>query len=92
MVQLPDLWYNMLQWDYPSRLFSWAQNFIYTKSLGKYHSLAKKGSLMKEHPPPTFGPVSCIGSKFSQMSAHPGATFKWSLRSMASSAMRISGK
>ena len=49
-------------------------------------------SLVKERPPPTFGPISCIGSKFTQMSAHPGVSFAWSLRSTASSALRISGK
>ena len=26
-------------------------------------------------PPPTFGPISCIGSKFTQMSTHPRASF-----------------
>ena len=29
-----------------------------------YRSLAKKGPFMKERPPATFGPISCIGSKF----------------------------
>ena len=29
-----------------------------------YCSLAKKGPLMKERPPPTICPISCIGSKF----------------------------
>ena len=29
----------------------------------------------KQHPPPNFGPISCIGSKFTRMSAHPGASF-----------------
>ena len=24
-----------------------------------------------------FGPISCIGSKFTRMSAHPGASFAW---------------
>ena len=54
--------------------------------------IAKKGPLMKEHPPPTFGPFSCTGSKFTRMSTHPGASFAWSLRSTASSTMRISRK
>ena len=30
--------------------------------------------------------------RVTRMSAHPGASFAWSLRSTASSAMRISGK
>ena len=92
MVQLPNLWYNMLQWDYQSRLFSRAQNFIYTKSLGKNRSLANKGPRMKECPPPPFDPISGIGSRFTQMSTHPIASFTWGLRSISSSAMRISGK
>ena len=37
-----------------------------------YRSLAKKGPLTKERPPPTFRPISCTGSKFTRMSAHPG--------------------
>ena len=57
-----------------------------------YRSLAKKGPFTKERPPPTRGPISCIGSKFIWISAHPGASFAWSLRSTASNAMRISGK
>ena len=55
-------------------------------------SVAKKGPFTKEYPPSTFGPISCIGSKFIWMSAHPGASFASSLRSTASSAMRVSGK
>ena len=46
--------------------------------------------LVKERPPPTFGPISCTGSMFTQMSTHPGASFAWSLRSTASSAICIS--
>ena len=57
-----------------------------------YRSVAKKGQLTKEHPPPTFGPISCIGSKFTWMSAHPGASFAWCLRRTSLSTMRISGK
>ena len=30
---------------------------------------------LEKHPPPTFCPISCIGLKFTQMSAHPGASF-----------------
>ena len=52
-----------------------------------YCSLGKDRPLTKEHPPPTFGSISHIGSKFTQMRAHPGASFAWSLRSTASSAM-----
>ena len=37
----------------------------------------------------TFGPISYIGSKSIWMSDHPGASFTWSLRSTASSAMHI---
>ena len=37
-------------------------------------------------------PISCIGSKFTQMRAHTGASFTWSLRSTASSAVHIWGK
>ena len=58
----------------------------------RYRSLAKERPLPKERPSPTFGPISCIGSKFTRMSAHHGASFAWSLKSTASSAMRISGK
>ena len=36
-----------------------------------YRSLAKKGPLTKERPYPTFGPISCIGSKFTRMGAQP---------------------
>ena len=43
----------------------------------------------EEHPPPTFGSISCVGSKFTGMSNHLGLSFMWSLRSTASSAMRI---
>ena len=32
---------------------------------------------MKERPSPTFGPISCIGSKSVWMSAHPGASITW---------------
>ena len=38
------------------------------------------------HPPP-FGPISCTGFKFTWMSAHPGVSFTWSLRSKASNTM-----
>ena len=38
-------------------------------------SLVKKSPLTKECPPPTFGPIFCIGSKFTWMRAHPGASF-----------------
>ena len=48
-------------------------------------------SLRKEHLPPTFGPMYCIGSKFTWMSAHTIASFVWSLRSTPSSAMHIWG-
>ena len=61
-----------------------------TSGTHAYRSLMKKGPLTKERPPPTFGPISCIGSKFTWMSAHPGASFAWRLRSTTSSAMRIS--
>ena len=49
----------------------------------------KTAHSQKEHPPPTLGSISCIGSKFttSRVSVHPGASFAWSLRSAASSAM-----
>ena len=33
---------------------------------------------VKEHPPPTFGLISCIESKFTQTSAYPGESFMWS--------------
>ena len=36
----------------------------------------KERPLTKECPPPTFGPISCIRSKFTQMSAHPGVSSK----------------
>ena len=35
-------------------------------------SLVKKRPLMKECPLTTFGPISCIESKFTRMSTHPG--------------------
>ena len=60
--------------------------------MSMYRSLAKEHPLTKEHPPPTFDPFCCIGSKFTWMSAHPGASFAWSWRSTASSAMQIWGK
>ena len=41
-------------------------------------------SLVKEHPPYTFCPISRRGSKFTWISAHPGASFTWSLRITAS--------
>ena len=41
-----------------------------------YRSLTKNGPLTKECPPPTFGPISCIGSKFTRMSAHPGVSLQ----------------
>ena len=37
-------------------------------------------SMNKEWPPPTFGPISCIGSKFTRMSAHLGVSFAWLIR------------
>ena len=46
------------------------------------YSLVKKHLLMKEHPPPSFGPISFIGSKLTS-----GVSFAWSLRSTASSVM-----
>ena len=49
-----------------------------------YYSLAKEHPLTKECPPPTFGPTSCTGSKFTQMSTHPGISYAWSLRSTSS--------
>ena len=45
--------------------------------ISKYCSLAKERPPSKERPPPTFGPISCIGSKFAQISAHPGVSFAW---------------
>ena len=42
-----------------------------------YHSLVKERPSSKECPPPNFGPIFCIGSKFTQMSTHPGVTFVW---------------
>jgi len=29
----------------------------------------------KKRPPPTFGPISCLGSKFTQSGLHLGASF-----------------
>ena len=49
-------------------------------------------SLTKDRLPPTFGPFSCTWSKFTLVSAHPGARFMWSLRSTASTAMHTWGK
>ena len=61
-----------------------------------YCSLMKECPPSKKRPHPTFGPISCIGSKFTQMSAYPWASFawlmewySWSLRSTATSAMHI---
>ena len=42
-----------------------------------YCSLTKERPLLKEHPPPSFGSISCIGSKFARMSTHPGASYVW---------------
>ena len=43
-----------------------------------HHSLVKEPPLTKACPP-TFGPISCIESKFTWMSVHPRASFMWSL-------------
>ena len=51
----------------------------------------------KEHPPHTFGPISCIGSKFYSNERPPwsgklhvaNGGYLWSLRSTATSAMHI---
>ena len=40
-----------------------------------YRSLAKERPPSKEHPSPTFNLISCIGSRFTRMSAHLGASF-----------------
>ena len=42
-----------------------------TKCADMYHSL------MNKRLPPTYDPIFCRGSKFTQMSAHPGASFAW---------------
>lgn len=34
-------------------------------------------SLVNEYPPPTFGPIACVGSKFTQKSTHPRTSFAW---------------
>ena len=39
--------------------------------------------------PLLFAPFSCISSKFTQMSTHPGVSFAWSLGSTTSSTMHI---
>jgi len=57
-----------------------------------YHSLAKEGPLMNECPSPTFGPISCMGSKFTQMSTHLEASFVWSLKSKTTSTLCIWSK
>ena len=44
---------------------------------GNCSSLAKECPLTKERPIPTFGPISCIGSKFTRMSTYPGVSFPW---------------
>ena len=55
--------------------------------------------LANERPSPTFGSIFCIGSKFTRMSAHPGASFAWLIRvylwsveNTVSSAMYIWGR
>ena len=65
----------------------------------QYHSLVKKRPPLNEHQPPTFGPISWIGSKFTHMSAHHGVSFAWLieytngvLRSTVFIAMHIWGK
>ena len=57
---------------------------------GEPCSLVKEHPLTKECPPAIFDPIYCIGSKFSPMSAHPGASFVSA--SIASNAMHITGK
>ena len=59
----------------------WSYHIDYREVL-RYHSLARKRLSSKERPPPTFGPISCIGSKFTQMSSHPGASFMWLIECM----------
>ena len=34
-------------------------------------------SLVNEYPPPTFGPIACVGSKFTRKSTHPRTSFVW---------------
>ena len=57
-----------------------------------YHSLVKEHQLTKEHPcTPYFWP-NFIGSKFTWISTHLGASFARSLRSAASNTMHIWGE
>ena len=55
--------------------------------------------LLKEYPPPTFGPISCIGSKFTRNECPPCSKLRmtngvhtWSFRSTTSIAVHIWGK
>ena len=50
-----------------------------------YRSLTKEWLLTNECLPSTFGPIFCIGSNFTWLSAHHGTGFVWSLRSTLAS-------
>ena len=67
-------------------------SLVYIPDSALYYSLAKEHPLTKECPPPTFGPISCTGSKFTQMRTHPGISYAWNLRSTSSSPMHVWGK
>ena len=65
--------------------FQYVANVAIQQVQSMYRSLVKEHPLTKEHPPPTFGPISCMGSKFTWMICAPTMEqlFTWSLRSTA---------
>ena len=65
--------------------FQYVANVAIQQVQSMYCSLVKEHPLTKEHPPPTFGPISCMGSKFTWMIWAPTMErlFTWSLRSTA---------
>ena len=73
---------DMIHWDWPITHIPQSHICNVIKSTHSHKSAH----------PLRFGPISCIGSKFNRMSAHPGASFMWSLRTTASSTMHIWSK
>ena len=49
-------------WNKKMNILEWKHECVGVEY--DYRSLPKKGPLTNERPPPTFGPISCIGSKF----------------------------
>ena len=58
-----------------SELFQLSKHLLVPACSDKWH--LKYCSLTKERPPPTFGPISCIGPEITRMSTYPGESFAW---------------